>query len=103
MPEGLTFSVGDSLLVHREQDYRAMVSQGPRFDRSSEKLGKSDEGVIMLRKLIFDAIGDVKKGIDPKGVIRRRDKKEIIDLESIVADHIDQSTLIQPFGASENR
>jgi len=31
------------------------------------------------------------------------DNKEIIDLESIVADHIDQSILIQPFGASENR
>ena len=100
LPEGSSFSVGDSLLVHREQDYRAMVSQGPRFDRSTEKLGQSDEGVILLRKVILDAIRDVKKGIDPKGVIRRSDNKEIIDLEGIVADHIDQSTLVQPASAS---
>jgi len=41
------------------QDYIAQVSQGIIADRSSERLGKADAGVILLRKLFkreLDAI-----------------------------------------------
>ena len=90
LPEGMDFHVGNHLLVHREQDYRAMVSQGPTFDRSTERLATSDEGVILVRKMAFDGINAVQDGRDPIGVMRNGDPDQIIDLATIVHDGLSQ-------------
>lgn len=86
LPEGATFGIADQLYLHREQDYQAMVSQGAIFDRSTEKLGTSDAGVILFRKLVRDGIEAVRDGKDPIGVWRDPKDDKIIDLTSIVTD-----------------
>ena len=53
-----------------EQDRIAQESQGRIADRSREYLGTSDEGIVMLRKMIRDSIKAVAEGRDPFGVVR---------------------------------
>jgi 5,5'-dehydrodivanillate O-demethylase len=58
--------VADDLLSGRrrpasttEEDYVAMVGQGTFADRSTERLGRSDVGVVALRRLFADALADL--------------------------------------------
>jgi hypothetical protein len=39
-----------------EEDYAAMVGQGPIADRAAERLGRSDRGVVALRRLFAEAL-----------------------------------------------
>ena len=57
-------------LYTHEQDRVAQESQGVIADRTREHLASSDQGIIMLRKMIRDAIDAVQQGQDPVGVIR---------------------------------
>ncbi len=43
-----------------EEDYVAMVGQGPFADRSNERLGRSDLAVIKLRKIWRDAVDELE-------------------------------------------
>ena len=52
------------------QDKFACYSQGEITDRTGEHLGRSDAGVILLRKLFLAGIDDVKAGNDPQGLVR---------------------------------
>jgi 5,5'-dehydrodivanillate O-demethylase len=52
------------------QDVMAWVSQGPITDRSSEHIGKSDIGIVMLRRMFKEALAAVEAGEDPIGVVR---------------------------------
>jgi len=55
----------DSTHLIAAQDYVAQVLQGPVADRSAERLGKSDAGVIFLRKVFrreLDAINSGRPG-----------------------------------------
>ncbi len=54
----------------RDQDDAAVESQGLISDRTRENLATSDRGIVMMRKMVKEAIDDVKKGKDPKHVIR---------------------------------
>jgi 5,5'-dehydrodivanillate O-demethylase len=60
------------------QDVMAWVTQGPIAKRELEKLGWTDRGVILLRKILARELDNVARGIDPMGVIR--DPHEIIEL-----------------------
>jgi len=51
-------------------DKEAIVSQGPIAIHANEHLASSDRGVILTRKLIARAIGAVREGADPPGVLR---------------------------------
>lgn len=42
-----------SLQLTPAQDYVAMMGQGPLVDRTRERLGKSDAGIVLLRRLFF--------------------------------------------------
>jgi nitrite reductase/ring-hydroxylating ferredoxin subunit len=53
-------------------DAEAMVSQGPIAARNLEHLAASDRGVILLRRLIGEAIDAVERGRDPIGVTREK-------------------------------
>ncbi len=51
-------------------DYDAMVSQGSIASHSLEQLGTLDQGVVMFRRQLRQAIKDVQAGRDPHGLIR---------------------------------
>ncbi len=61
------------------QDHMAWESQGPIADRSRERLTTSDRGVVMLREMMKREIEKVRKGLDPKGVIRDPSQNTMID------------------------
>jgi 5,5'-dehydrodivanillate O-demethylase len=63
-----------------DQDRAAQESQGPIYDRTTEHLGATDKGVILLRRLYKECIEAVQKGLDPLGVVRDPGKNEIIRL-----------------------
>ena len=86
LPAGLTFDITDELTVHRYQDYQAIISQGQVYDRTSERIGSSDGGIILLRKLIREGIEAVQRGEDPKGVWRSAAMDRILDFTEASTD-----------------
>ncbi len=62
------------------QDIMAWVTQGEIADRSKEHLGKSDLGVITLRKLFQQQIDRVEAGEDPICVYREPSRNQLIEL-----------------------
>lgn len=62
------------------QDIMAWATQGPIAGRSNEHLGKSDLGVIMLRRVLQEQLEIVEHGGDPLGVIRDSAQNLRIDL-----------------------
>jgi len=65
-----------------EQDRVAQESQGVIADRTKENLASSDQGVIMLRKMVKESIDAVQKGKDPIGVIRNPSENKLISFDS---------------------
>ena len=61
------------------QDHMAWETQGPISDRTDERLGTADGGIVMLREMMFQEIEKVQKGQDPKGVIRDPAQDKMID------------------------
>lgn len=55
-------------------DYEAEVGQGDITIHALEHLGYADRGVILFRQLLKKGIDSVKRGEDPKGVIRNPDE-----------------------------
>ncbi|MEU9349071.1 Rieske 2Fe-2S domain-containing protein [Streptomyces sp. NPDC048278] len=71
---------GDFRLDNVEgQDIMAWVTQGTVADRSTERLGTVDEGVILLRRLLFEQIDAVAAGRDPVNTFRD-DAPAVIEL-----------------------
>ncbi len=58
------------------QDMMAWVTQGEVSDRTTERLGTSDKGVILFRNLLLEQMDKVERGEDPMGVIRDPAKNE---------------------------
>jgi len=54
----------------RDQDDAAVESQGLITNRTKENLATSDRGIVMMRKMVAQAIKDVEKGKDPIHVVR---------------------------------
>ena len=52
------------------QDNMAWMSQGPISARESEKLGESDKGIIMYRRLLLEQMKVVEDGGDPMNTFR---------------------------------
>ncbi len=67
-----------NLEVPLPQDFMAWVTQGPITDRTIEKLGESDVGVIQFRQMLFEAMAIVGNGGDPMNVIRDPKENECI-------------------------
>ncbi len=65
------------------QDSMAWETQGAVTDRTQERLGAGDEGIILFRKILKEQIENVKKGFDPIGMIRDPEKNQIIELNVI--------------------
>jgi 5,5'-dehydrodivanillate O-demethylase len=54
----------------------AWITQGDISDRTTERLGTSDKGVILFRSLLLEQMEKVERGEDPMGVVRDRAKNE---------------------------
>jgi hypothetical protein len=61
----------------RFQDFMALETPGPIFDRRGEHLATSDQGVMLLRKMLLREMENVQRGLDPIGVIRDPDHEPI--------------------------
>jgi 5,5'-dehydrodivanillate O-demethylase len=53
-----------------DQDRMAIEQQGVLADRTHERLGQSDGGIILLRQMLRESLDAVAKGNDPPCVIR---------------------------------
>jgi len=63
------------------QDYMCWTSQGEVAQRNLEKLGKSDEGVILFRRLLLEQLKLVEAGQEPAfNVFRDPDANRCLDL-----------------------
>jgi 5,5'-dehydrodivanillate O-demethylase len=62
------------------QDSMAWETQGAIADRSQEKLGVSDVGIVMFRKLLKEQIEIVRRGGDPLGVLRDPGMNDVITI-----------------------
>lgn len=69
-------------LYTHEQDRVAQETQGVVADRTKEHLASSDQGIIMLRKMITEAMDAVERGRDPIGVLRDPMEKKVITFDS---------------------
>lgn len=52
------------------QDFLAWAGQGRITDRTTENLGLSDKGIVMVRRRFFSELEAVARGEDAKGLIR---------------------------------
>ncbi len=64
------------------QDIAMWHTQGPVTDRSLEKLGESDQGIIMYRGLLKDQMEKVRRGEDPMNVFRDPEKNVSIRFQA---------------------
>jgi hypothetical protein len=62
------------------QDVMAWVSQGPITDRTKERLGDTDRGVILFRQRLFQQIKRMEAGEDPIKIFRDPAENQCIDL-----------------------
>ena len=60
------------------QDHYAWTSQGPRMDRSKEKLAQSDVGLILFRRMLMEQMDIVEEGGDPMNTFRDPAQNDII-------------------------
>lgn len=59
-------------------DIMVWVTQGPIADRTKEMLVSADQGIALLRKLLFEQLEVVRQGGDPMGVIRDEGENTVI-------------------------
>ncbi len=52
------------------QDMMVWITQGAISDRTTERLGWSDKGIILYRSMLMEQMERVARGDDPLGVIR---------------------------------
>jgi len=62
------------------QDMMAWVTQGPIAERDLEKLGDSDQGVILFRRLLREQLAVIDAGGDPMNVFRDPATNKCIDI-----------------------
>ncbi len=60
------------------QDQAAWIMQGAIMDRSTERLGVSDVGLIMFRRMLNEQMEVVAQGGEPMNVHRNEDENEIL-------------------------
>jgi 5,5'-dehydrodivanillate O-demethylase oxygenase subunit len=88
---------GDWIASHViNQDYVAWVGQGTIADRTQEHLGRSDRGVVMMRRRFLADIEAIERGEDPKGIVRDPEINRCISIPMIGRDlYINGLTLEQ--------
>ena len=62
------------------QDIVAWAGQGVIADRTEEHLGRSDLGIVMLRRSFEENMKAVAEGREPKGLIRDAERNRCVEL-----------------------
>lgn len=62
------------------QDACVTESMGPIMDRSREHLGDSDQHVVAVRQMLFQAVDAIAQGADPPGLAFQPEKNDFSDL-----------------------
>ena len=65
------------------QDYMAWINQGEIFERDQERLGESDAGVILFRKLLNQQIESMLDGGEPMNVFRHHEDAIKLPMERV--------------------
>jgi 5,5'-dehydrodivanillate O-demethylase len=87
---------GEAILDYvLSQDMSAWWSQGEMTDRSREKLGTSDSGIILFRRLLDEQIRVAEAGGDPMNTFRDPEFNDII--------HLTPPDKLQPSGSYRSR
>ena len=68
------------------QDKMAWETQGAIVDRSNERLGYSDRGIVMVRELIKEQIEIVQRGGDPMALVWDPSQNQCIELEAMTSE-----------------
>ncbi|MEA2937789.1 MAG: 5,5-dehydrodivanillate O-demethylase oxygenase subunit [Alphaproteobacteria bacterium] len=68
-----------SLQLTPAQDYVAMMGQGAIVDRSRERLGKSDAGILLLRKIFWRELEALRNGGPTKAWRRLEHAEDLSD------------------------
>ena len=61
-------------------DIMAWVSQGAIADRTRERLGETDRGIALYRRMLLEQLDVVTAGGDPLGIVRDPAENEMIEL-----------------------
>ncbi len=72
------------------QDFVVWVGQGTVTDRTREKLGQSDKGIVMMRRRFFEELEAMQAdpAHEPKGLIRDPEKNRNVFLPSACRDEM---------------
>ena len=62
------------------QDMAAWVTQGPVAERNLERLGESDQGVILYRRMLAEQMALVEDGGEPVNVFRDPEKNQFLHI-----------------------
>ena len=62
------------------QDMMAWSTQGPIADRDLERLGETDQGVILFRRLLREQLAIIEAGGEPMNVFRNPEKNTFIPI-----------------------
>ena len=65
----------------RTEDITCQSTQ-PLLDRRKEQLGTSDKGVILIRRIILNAMRAVQEKRAPPGLLRREQAHEMVEIDS---------------------
>ena len=99
----LTRADGSWIDTHvMNQDFIAWVGQGTIADRTQERLGASDRGIIMVRRRFFEEMERIAKGEEAKGTIRDPQKNirvelPIADRESVLKGYTGAEIMANPW------
>jgi 5,5'-dehydrodivanillate O-demethylase len=75
------------------QDYMAWATQGPIANRHLEKLGESDKGIILFRKLLQEQLVLNAEGGEPMNVFRDPEQAAYVD---VPLEHVTRHTMNVP-------
>jgi len=78
------------------QDFVAWIGQGRIMDRTRERLGASDRGIVLMRRRFLTELDEVAQGKEPKGLIR--DERRNMRIELPMANH---DTTLRGFTTTE--
>jgi 5,5'-dehydrodivanillate O-demethylase oxygenase subunit len=62
------------------QDIMAWLTQGPIADRTLERLGTTDVGILAYRQMLLRELEKIERGEDPMGVVRDPGANTIVEL-----------------------
>jgi 5,5'-dehydrodivanillate O-demethylase len=98
----LTDAAGKWIDTHiMNQDFLAWVGQGRIADRSLERLGASDRGIVAIRRRFFEELDAIAAGAEAKGTIRDPAKSQrvplpMMDREQVLKAHTIDEILANP-------